>query len=261
MGGKTKVPGIGWDTNRDTLEFDLSKVGSEVPKTNHTKREILSTLATLFDPQGLVSPIAVTAKALFQELCIEKLGWDDQIPQDKATRWEEWLTDLKTVKTISVPRSIFEGSTGEVLSTTLDGFGDASKKAYCASIFLVCQTTEGVYTRLLCAKTRVAPLKSLTINRLELMSAKILVTLMETVINALSSETKIDEVKYWLDSKTALYWIHNNGEWKNFVQHRVNEILKKTRKEDWGHVAGVNNPADLGSRGVTASHLRDSKIW
>ena len=72
---------------------------------------------------------------------------------------------------------------------------------------------------------------------------------------------EIDEVKYWLDSKTALYWIYNNGEWKNFVQHRVNEILKRTRKEDWGHVAGVDNPADLGSRGVTASHLRDSKIW
>ena len=261
MGGKTKVLGIGWDTNRDTLEFDLSKVGDEIPRTSHTKREILSTLATLFDPQGLVSPVAVTAKALFQELCIEKLGWDDHIPQDKATRWEEWLRDLKTVRTISVPRSIFEGITGEVLSTTLHGFGDASKKAYCASIFLVCQTTEGVYTRLLCAKTRVAPLKSLTINRLELMSAKILVTLMETVVNALSSQTKIDEVKYWLDSKTALYWIYNNGEWKNFVQHRVNEILKRTRKEDWGHVAGVDNPADLGSRGVTASHLRDSKIW
>ena len=77
----------------------------------------------------------------------------------------------------------------------------------------------------------------------------------------MSSQTKIDEVKYWLDSKTALYWIYNNGEWKNFVQHRVNEILKRTRKEDWGHVAGVDNPADLGSRGVTASHLRDSKIW
>ena len=93
------------------------------------------------------------------------------------------------------------------------------------------------------------------------MSARILATLMDTVLKALGSEIKIDCVRYWLDSKTALYWIANNGEWKQFVQHRVNEILLPSRKEDWGHVPGVENPADLGSRGVSASHLNDSRLW
>eukprot|EP00794_Sanderia_malayensis_P017910 gene17910-biopygen12898 len=93
------------------------------------------------------------------------------------------------------------------------------------------------------------------------MSARVLATLMSTAIEALGPQLKIDSVKYWLDSKTALYWINNNGEWKQFVQHRVNEILGLTKKEDWEHVAGIDNPADLGSRGVKASHLKESELW
>ena len=150
---------------------------------------------------------------------------------------------------------------GEVISTSIHGFGDASKFAYCAMIFLVVETTKGVYTRLICSKTRVAPLKSLSIPRLELMSARILVTLMDTVKTALSSKLRIDETRFWLDSKTALCWIHNQGEWKNFVQHRVNEILKLSSKDDWGHVAGKENYADIGSRGANASELRVSDLW
>ena len=101
-------------------------------------------------------------------------------------------------------------------------------------IYLVCETTTGIHSRLLCAKTRVAPLKELSIPKLELMSARILVTLMETVKNSLSSKLKIDAIRYWLDSKTALFWIFNQGEWKTFVQHLVNEILKVSEKEQWG---------------------------
>ena len=84
---------------------------------------------------------------------------------------------------------------------------------------------------------------------------------MDTVVKALEFQVKVDSIHYWLDSKTALYWIFNNGEWKQFVQHRVNEILQLSKKEGWGYVPGNENPADLGSRGVTASHLKDSKLW
>ncbi len=163
---------------------------------------------------------------------------------------------MKTANKIFLPRCTLGDIEGEIINTTLHGFGDASKYVYCAMTFLVCHTTKGVYTRLLSAKTRVAPLKSLTIHKLELMSACILVTLMETVKKALSSQMSIDAIRYWLDSKTALFWIYNQGEWKNFVQHRVNEIRRLTRKEEWGHVAGVENPADIKSRGSSACELK-----
>ena len=81
------------------------------------------------------------------------------------------------------------------------------------------------------SKTRVAPLKELSIPRLELISARVLVQLMHTVKNALQSQVKLDGVRFWLDSKTALSWIQNKGEWKKFVRHRVNQILKLTEKD------------------------------
>ena len=92
-------------------------------------------------------------------------------------------------------------------------------------------------------------MKGLSIPRLELLSARILAVLMNTVYNALKTQIKIDCIRYWLDSMTALYWIFNNGEWKQWVQYRVSEILKLTNKENWGHVEGTNNPADIGSEG------------
>ena len=259
-GKNTKILGIPWNVEKDEMEIDLTKVVQHLNE-NPTKRGILSTLASVFDPLGLVSPVTVSAKMIFQEVCIAKCGWDDSLPEEKCMKWKKWIEDLSVVKQISLPRFIFEGNEGEVIRTSLHGFGDASLKGYCAVIFIECETTKGIYTRLVCAKTRVAPLKSLSIPRLELMSARILVTLMETVRNAISSYVRIDEIKYWLDSKTALFWINNNGEWKTFVQHRVNEILKRSQKGEWGHVAGIDNPADLGSRGVAASQLIDSNKW
>ena len=144
----------------------------------------------------------------------------------------------------------------------LHGFGDASKKAYCAVVYMVYQLTDGSrHVRLLTGKTRVAPLKQLTIPRLELMSATILTTLMETVQNALSPQVEVSGMTYWQDSKTALYWIRNAGEWKQFVRHRVNSILECTQKKDWRYCPTETNPADIGSRGATATVLKSDSLW
>ena len=147
----------------------------------------------------------------------------------------------------------------------LQGFGDATKKAYCAMVYFVYCTNDGqTHARLVASKTRVVPLKDLSIPRLELMPARILAQLMNTVRNALQAQLKIDGVRFWLDSKTALSWIQNKVEWKQFVRHRthrVNEILRLTNKEEWTYCSTVQNPADLGSRGVLASQLREDELW
>ena len=93
------------------------------------------------------------------------------------------------------------------------------------------------------------------------MSAVILARLMNSVKNALKTHVECVETRYWLDSKTVVCWIQNRGEWKQFVCHRVNEILKLTNKEDWGHCPGTENSADLGSRGVLASKLKEDLLW
>ena len=114
---------------------------------------------------------------------------------------------------------------------------------------------------MLTSKTRVAPLKQLSIPRLELLSCLILARLVCTIKNALISQVSIQNVKLWSDSTTALYWMKNQGEWKQFVRHRVNEILQLSVKSDWKHCPGEQNPADIGSRGVSAVELRDSEMW
>ena len=260
MSSKTTVLGLTWDVDKDTMEVQLALVSTN----DHclpTKRRVLSILAAISDPLGIISPVSVPGKVLFQEICTRKLGWDEPLPQDIAQNWLTWLNALQQASRIEFPRCYYQGIEGDVLSFSLHGFGDASKKAYSAVVYLVVQTTTGIYTRLLTSKTRIAPLKSLSINRLELMSAKILTTLMKTVKTALSSQIEIDETRYWLDSKTSLFWILNRGEWKQFVQHRVNEILHETNKSEWGHVSGGENPADLGSRGLNATQIHSNNLW
>ena len=144
----------------------------------------------------------------------------------------------------------------------LHGFGDASERAYCAMVYLVYHTADSqAHASLVASKTRVAPLKQLSIPRLELMSVRILAQLMNTVCNALQSQVKVDGMRFWMDSKTALSWIQNKGEWKQFVQHRVDEILRLTNKEEWAYCSTLENPADLGSRGVLASQLKEGELW
>ena len=159
-----------------------------------------------------------------------------------------------------MPRCVYRVPQGQI-NCFLHGFADASSKAYCAVVYFVCEAFGAFTVTLLTSKTRVAPLKTQTIPRLELMSGRVLAKLMETVQNALKEEVEIKGSRMWLDSKTALWWINNRGEWKQFVRQRVNEILRITRKEDWAHCPGEQNPADVGSRGELASRLKENELW
>ena len=184
-----------------------------------------------------------------------------RFPYSSKEHGEKIVEDMNFVGEITIPRCLYQENSGKIKNCFLHGFADASKRAYCAVIYLVYETEERIFSTLICSKTRVAPLKELTIPRLELMSARILVSLMDTVYKALKPQVRITDCRYWSDSKTVLYWINNAGLWRQFVQHRVNEILSLSFKESWGHCAGVCNPADLGSRGVSASTLKNSRIW
>lgn len=84
---------------------------------------------------------------------------------------------------------------------------------------------------------------------------------MSKVKKALEAQVTLSSTRYCLDSKTAICWIQNRGEWKQFARHRVNEILKLTSKEEWRHCPGEDNPADIGSRRAMDSKLKDSEIW
>ena len=254
-----KVLGLAWNCETDLLSFDLTVVSKRTVNAPPTKRTMLSLLACLYDLLGYYSPVTVRMKILFQHLCRDKLDWDDELNGEAKTKWETWIDDLKKAKEIIIPRCVYDKSEQQIAECFLHGFGDASKAAYCAVVYLVYRLQDGSRNvKMLASKSRVAPLKALTIPRLELMSARILAQLMHSVGKALESQLYR---RLWLDSKTALCWIENRGEWKQFVKHRVNEIFRLTSKTEWWHCPGVENPADLGSWGTTATKLKENSIW
>ena len=156
---------------------------------------------------------------------------------------------------------MYAGLEEGVTSYVIHGFGDVSEKAYCAVVYLVLEVSGDFFPVLLSSKTRVAPLTRQSIPRLELLSGVILARLVSSVREALASQITIDKTHLWLDSKTAICWIKGSKEWKQFVQNRVNEILSLTEESMWNHCPGIENPADIGSRGEGAAKLKSNVLW
>ena len=164
------------------------------------KRSVLKVVAKLYDPLGLISPLFITVKALFQDLCKLKTNWDSE---ELAHRYSSWLSDLLKVQCIPVKRCYIPNVDENLVSLQIHGFGDSSEVAYAAVVYLRIETSKGAYTRLIMSKTRVAPLAKQTIPRLELLAALILSRLVYRVRVALLPVIKVDEV-FLLYDNTAL---------------------------------------------------------
>ena len=142
---------------------------------------------------------------------------------------------------------------GQVQSTSLQGFCDASVNAYAAVVHLKIETADETYLKF------VAPLVEQTIPRLELLSALILARLISHIKSVLEEVIPISHVRCWSDSEVALYWIRGeNREWKQFVQNRVCEIRSLVPPDAWSHCSSKDNPADIASRGTSPAILAES---
>ncbi len=253
-----KVLGVKWDCKSDELCFDLSSVIDYAKTLPATRRSLLKITAKIFDPLGFLSPFVVQLKCLFQVLCMEKTGWDDALQGDALNLWTSTIKELESLNTVRIPRCYFDQALHPI-ETQLHAFSDASNKAYAAVIYTRTTYENGkVQVRFVASKTRVAPVKTQTIPRLELLGATILARLVNTVKKSLSENIRIF---YWVDSLTVLCWIKHDKVWKQYVSNRVEEIKLLTNREDWRHCPGLVNPADIPSRGLSGSELATSKLW
>ncbi len=198
------------------------------------------------------------ARVLFQELCAKGRQWDEPLSGDEEKEFLKWLLEIKELKYLTLPRTISETS-DDPADFELHVFCDASAMGYCAAAYLVYEGVEGKKSRLLTAKSRLAPLKKLTIPRLELLSARTGAKLANTILKALG--VKINNVYMWLDSLTALYWIENKGAWKPYVGNRTKEIHELVPGAVWSHCPTKLNPSDLGTRGASAAKLQHCTLW
>ena len=166
------------------------------------------------------------------------------------------MSTLLESQPFRMPRCYLDGVKGEISSYQLCGYCDASSSAY-----LLIESEIGIYMRFVVAKTRVAPLKKQSIPRLELLSAVLLARLMDTMKSNLTSELEISSYHCFTDSQVALCWIRNvKKSWKPFVQNRVSEIRSLFPGECWRHIPGLENPADIPSRGATPLELFVNKL-
>lgn len=251
----TKTLGIAWNIQNDSLQYTV-----EVPNNNFkpTKRNILSIISKVFDPLGLIGPIIVKAKILMQNLWSKKLEWDEQLPPELIEMWSQFYNDLPGLNNFNIPRHAF---CNDPFIVELHGFCDSSEKAYGACIYVRSISVSGcINTYLLCAKSRVAPIKTLTIAKLELCGALLLSRLMVKTLQSLNINIK--KIQYWTDAKIVLAWLQAEpATWNVFVAHRVAEVQQITNIDNWNHVIGSENPADLLSRGCSPSIMIDSNLW
>ena len=210
-----KVLGIIWDCTGDKLMFDVKSIAEEALNLPVTKRNLLSAGAKFYDPLGLISPIVIITKIIFQKVCLDKSDWDDDIPQDLKSIWLKYLHELQDIGFISVPRFVFSGRIEEVKNVEIHGFCDASKRAYGAAVYLRIPSPEGYCSRLVSSKTKVCPVKEVTIPKLELLGCLLLAQLLHNIVEVLKHMVNINKLFYWTDSSICLAWIKDQSkEWK-----------------------------------------------
>lgn len=257
-----RVLGMLWLPSEDVFTFKVNfrQVPADILSGERlpTMREVLRLIMSIFDPLGFIAVFTVKGKIFLQEMWKQKLGWDTEISGDLVIQWRKFLKDLKEIEEVKVPR-YFSVNLPKAHLIELHVFGDASEKAFAEVAYLRIVFDEGSDVSLVCARSRVAPLKQMSIPRMELQAAVLCVRLAKTIREFL--EVKIDNVVFWSDSMTVLKWIRNdNRRFKDFVAHRLGEIEENSEVKSWRWVPTKMNVADLATRAST-SDLSPESVW
>ncbi|XP_055367455.1 uncharacterized protein LOC114862962 [Betta splendens] len=242
--------GLLWEIRTDTFTFS-------VPPNNKlfTRRGVLSTVSSIFDPLGLIAPVTIQGRAILRELTSEQSDWDTPLPADRLNQWEAWRNSLQDLKQLHVPRIYTAASPSETTYKELCVFSDASVKAIGAVAYLRTVQEHGhVEVGFIMGKAKLAPQSDPTVPRLELCAAVLAVEMADLIQDELDLE--LDAVKFYTDSKVVLGYICNESKrFYLYVHNRVQRIRMSSRPEQWNYVHTEKNPADHASRSVPASHL------
>lgn len=259
-GSTTKILGLYWDPNNDEFRYicRFARLRRDVlnEDTIPTKRETLQVLMTIFDPLGFVSCYTIGLKMLIQEIWRSGISWDEQLPDSLNKKWCKWKAYIQQITAVRIPRcySLVMTTAEEV---QLHTFVDAGENAYAAICYLRIKKNNDVSVALVAAKSKVAPLKPLSIPKLELLAAQ-LGTRLATKISQVR-RIKTDSQFWWTDAKTVLRWLQLDPKnFQQFVMHRVGEILETTNVNQWRWVPSKENPADFATKEPTSSN---AQIW
>ena len=244
--------GIMWCAETDSFQFRI--VIQDRPLT---RRGILSTVCSVYDPLGLVAPLILVGKQILQDLCRTDADWDEPICDELRPRWERWRSELRTLESLGIPRCFKPEGFGQIKTVQLHHFSDASLTGYgqCSYLRLISESDQ-THCSLVMGKARVTPLKPVTIPRLELTAAVVSVKISQW----LGEELDYQDVSefFWKDSKVVIGYISNTtSRFHVFVANRLQQIHDHTKPQQWQYISSQSNPADAASRGLRAQQLVD----
>jgi hypothetical protein len=255
--GYSKTLGIQWNSSLDHFRLTIADFPDP---DNFTKRQLVSDIAKTFDVLGWFSPSIIKIKILLQRVWELKIGWDEFLPPAIKEIWIQWRSQLPQLSDKHIPRCHFPKQC-QIVSVQLHGFSDASEEAYSSVVYLrMVDSLNHIHTSLVTSKTKVAPIKRLTIPRLELCGAHLLSQLLRHVQQVF--HLPVASVFAWTDSMVVLGWLSGNPRrFKTYVGNRVARTIESIPPDRWNHVSGMDNPADCASRGIFPSELLNHQLW
>ena len=218
----------------------------------------MSKLASVYDPMGFTVPATLPGKLLIQDLWKRKIDWDEKLPTDLQSRWDEIAKGFQTTE---VTRFVNYDPSGD---NELHCFVDASGKAYSAVCYLRQKVNNEYRINLLFAKSRVAPTSTrVTIPRLELLGMLIGCRMLRFLATEL--HIPIQHFHVWTDSQCVLHWLKTVKPLTRWVENRLKEIkeIQHSLKGpvSFHYVPSADNPADIGTRGSTFQELNQNQLW
>jgi hypothetical protein len=181
-------------------------------------------VSSIYDPLGFAATFIFQAKLFLQDLCRKKLDWDDVISEEGQKRWNAWLNDLPQLEKFVIDRCLKPTDFGTITSSQIHNFSDASQAGYGAVAYLRLTDDRGnTSSSFVMGKSRLAPIKSVTIPRMEL-SAAVLATRLDKITREELS-LPVDQSFFWTDSTCVLRYIENDTKrFQTFVANRVAAI-------------------------------------
>ena len=248
----SKALGTCWDVTADSFYYVNRPLVDVV--SNVTQRSILKQVSSMYDPLGLITPIVLKGRMIFQAVVRLKLQWDEPVPGPLADKWLSWLASLSDLSSLRFSRCLVPECYVDGVAELIH-FSDASQAGYGACSYLRIVTHSGsIHVALIMSKGRLAPLKTVTIPRLELCAAVLAVRL--DVLLRRELDIQIVRSSFFTDSAIARAYIQNESKrFKVFVANRVSEIRQHSHSDQWHHIDGKQNPADILSRGCDVEKM------
>ncbi|XP_053691178.1 uncharacterized protein LOC128739706 [Sabethes cyaneus] len=259
-----KVLGMWWSAASDVFRYKLCTDRNKELLTgvkHPTKRDVLRTLMSIYDPLGLIAHYLMYLKVLLQEIWRSKTNWDEPISEKELQKWLTWLRILPELESVEIPRCYFKGEVSiSETAVELHTFVDASENGYAVVAYFRFEYEGRVQCMLIGSKTRVAPIKFVSIPRLELQAAVVGSRFARSV--AENHSIQIARRYFWTDARDVLCWLQSDHRrYSQYVAFRVGEILETTNISEWRWLGTKFNVADDGTKWNSKPDLKSTSRW